>query len=97
MRSFPGTVRRNQRMPGHMGDERITTQNLEVVQVREKENLLLIQGSVPGTRGGYVIVRTSVKLGTEKRKLPAAPVSDKKGAGKAGPKAAAPAKAPAKK
>ncbi|OHE79298.1 MAG: 50S ribosomal protein L3 [Verrucomicrobia bacterium GWF2_62_7] len=97
MRSFPGTVRRNQRMPGHMGDERITTQNLEVVQVREKENLLLIQGSVPGTRGGYVIVRTSVKLGTEKRKLPAPPATDKKGAAKAGPKAVAPAKAGAKK
>jgi large subunit ribosomal protein L3 len=95
MRSFPGTVRRNQRMPGHMGDERITTQNLEVVQVREKENLLLVQGSVPGTRGGYVIVRTSVKLGTEKRKLPVT-VTDKKGAAKGGAKAA-PAKAPAKK
>jgi len=79
-----------------MGDERITTQNLEVVQVREKENLLLVQGSVPGTRNGYVIVRTSIKLGMEKRKLPVA-AADKKGAAKAGAKAAAPAKAPAKK
>jgi large subunit ribosomal protein L3 len=97
MRSFPGTVRRNQRMPGHMGDERITTQNLEVVQVREKENLLLVQGSVPGARGGYVIVRTSVKLGTEKRKVHVTAAAEKKAAGKAAPKAGAPAKAPAKK
>jgi large subunit ribosomal protein L3 len=96
MRSFPGTVRRNQRMPGHMGDERITTQNLEVVQVREKENLLLVQGSVPGTRGGYVVVRTSVKLGTKKRVVHV-PAADKKAAGKAAQKGAAPAKAPAKK
>jgi large subunit ribosomal protein L3 len=97
MRSFPGTVRRNQRMPGHMGDERITTQNLEVVQVREKENILLVQGSVPGTRGGYVVVRTSVKLGTKKRVVHVPAAADKKAAGKAAPKGAAPAKAPAKK
>ncbi len=96
MRSFPGTVRRNQRMPGHMGDERITTQNLEVIQVREKENLLLVQGSVPGPRGGFIIVRTSKKLGTEKRKVLVTAVADKKAAGKAAPKGA-PAKAPAKK
>ncbi|MBM3889005.1 MAG: 50S ribosomal protein L3 [Verrucomicrobia bacterium] len=66
MRSFPGTVARGKRMPGHMGHVRITTQNLEVIQVREKENVLLVEGSVPGPTGGFVIVRTAKKRGTRK-------------------------------
>jgi len=82
MRSFPGTVRRNQRMPGHMGHVRVTTQSLEVVGVREKDNLLLIKGSVPGPTGAIVVVRTSVKHGATKKEVhvPAAPAA-KKGAG----------------
>lgn len=94
-RSFPGTVRRGMKMPGHMGDRRVTTQSLEVVQVREKENLLLIKGSVPGPTGAYVIVRTSKKHGTEKKKVHVAPVAEKKAAAKAAKPAAA--KAGAKK
>ncbi len=60
-RSTPGRVFKNMGMPGHMGDERITTQNLQVVQVREGENVLLISGAVPGAIGSYVMVRPAIK------------------------------------
>jgi large subunit ribosomal protein L3 len=60
-RLFPGTVMRGMRMPGHMGQVTRTTQNLEVIQVRESDNLLLIKGSMPGAEGDYVIIRESKK------------------------------------
>ena len=60
-RLFPGTVMRGMKMPGHMGQVRRTTQNLEVIQVREADNLLLIRGSMPGAEGDYVIIRESKK------------------------------------
>jgi large subunit ribosomal protein L3 len=59
--SFPGRVFRGQRMPGHMGHERVTTLNLEVVEADLERNLLLIKGSVPGPNGGLVSVRSAVK------------------------------------
>jgi large subunit ribosomal protein L3 len=60
-RLFPGTVMRGMKMPGHLGQVRRTTQNLQVVQVREAENLLLIRGSFPGAEGDYVVIRESKK------------------------------------
>jgi large subunit ribosomal protein L3 len=60
-RLFPGTVMRGMRMPGHMGQVQRTTQNLEVVQVHEADNLLLIRGAIPGSKGDYVIIRESKK------------------------------------
>ena len=60
-RLFPGRVFRNMRMPGHMGHVSVTTQNLRVVQIREAENLLLIQGAVPGPRGAFVTIRHARK------------------------------------
>src|SRR6266852_3278848 len=60
-RLFPGTVMRGMRMPGHMGQVRRTAQNLEVIQVREAENVLLIRGAVPGSNGDYVVIRESKK------------------------------------
>ena len=60
-RLFPGTVNRGQRMPGHMGQVQRTTQNLEIIQVREDDNLLLIKGSIPGAEGDYVIIREAKK------------------------------------
>ena len=60
-RLFPGTVMRGMRMPGHMGQVTRTTQNLEVIQVREADNILLIKGSMPGAEGDYVIIRESKK------------------------------------
>ena len=60
-RLFPGRVFRNMKMPGHMGNTKITTQNLKVIQVRESDNLLLIEGAVPGPTGGLVVVRHAIK------------------------------------
>lgn len=60
-RLFPGTVMRGMRMPGHMGQVRRTTQNLQIIQVREAENLLLIKGAVPGSKGDYVVIREAKK------------------------------------
>lgn len=58
----PGRVFKGKKMAGHMGAERVTTQNLEVVRVDVERNLLLIKGAVPGAPGGDVIVRPAVKL-----------------------------------
>ncbi len=49
-------------MPGRMGNGKVTTQNLEVVEVDPEKNLLLIRGSVPGAKGGLVVVEHSVKV-----------------------------------
>jgi large subunit ribosomal protein L3 len=57
----PGRVFKGKKMAGQMGDERVTTQNLEIVRVDEERNLLLIKGAVPGASGGAVMVRPSVK------------------------------------
>jgi large subunit ribosomal protein L3 len=61
MRSTPGRIWKNQSMPGHMGDERVTVQNLRVVQVREEDGVILIAGAVPGAKGCYVVVRPAKK------------------------------------
>jgi large subunit ribosomal protein L3 len=58
----PGRVFKGKKMAGHMGDVRVTTQNLEVVSVDTDRNLLLIKGAVPGASGGQVTVRPAVKM-----------------------------------
>jgi len=58
----PAKVYKGKRMPGRMGNERVTTQNLEVVNVDPAENLLVVRGCVPGANGGMVVVRRSVKV-----------------------------------
>ena len=60
-RSTPGRVWKNMGMPGHLGDEQVTVQNLRIVQVRPDENLILICGAVPGANGSYVVVRPARK------------------------------------
>jgi large subunit ribosomal protein L3 len=60
-RSTPGRIWKNQGMPGHMGDRRVTVQNLQVMQVREAEKIILVSGAVPGANGSYVIVRAAIK------------------------------------
>ncbi|MEJ2142801.1 MAG: 50S ribosomal protein L3 [Gammaproteobacteria bacterium] len=57
----PGRVFKGKKMAGHMGDERSTTQNLEIVRVDTERNLLLVKGAVPGAKGGDVIVSPAVK------------------------------------
>jgi large subunit ribosomal protein L3 len=56
-RSYPGRVFKGKRMAGRYGNDRVTTRNLPVVQIRSDKNLILVRGAVPGSRGGYVIVR----------------------------------------
>jgi large subunit ribosomal protein L3 len=58
----PGRVFKGKKMAGHMGDERTTTQNLEIVRVDAERNLLLVKGAVPGAKGGDVIVSPAVKV-----------------------------------
>src|ERR1700736_2810265 len=60
-RSTPGRIWKNMGMPGHLGDERVTVQNLQIMQVRESEKIILISGAVPGCNGSYVVVRPAIK------------------------------------
>lgn len=57
----PGRVFKGKKMAGHMGDRRVTTQNLEVVQTDGARGLIMVKGSVPGAKGGFVFVRDAVK------------------------------------
>ena len=90
-RLFPGTVMRGMKMPGHMGQVQRTTQNLEIIQIREADNILLIKGSVPGSKGDYIVIRGAKKGLKQKR------VEAPKAAPKGGAKPAAAAKPAAKK
>jgi large subunit ribosomal protein L3 len=60
-RSFPGRVRKGKKMAGHWGNEQISVQNLEVVDIRPDDNLMLIKGAVPGAKQGIVVVRRAAK------------------------------------
>ncbi len=58
----PGRVFKGKKMAGHMGDETVTTQNLEIVRIDKERNLLLVKGAVPGAAGGHVTVKPAVKM-----------------------------------
>jgi len=60
----PGRVWKGKRMAGHMGQTRITTQNLEVVSTDEDRGLILVKGAVPGSKGAWIVVRDAIKSGT---------------------------------
>jgi large subunit ribosomal protein L3 len=102
-RLFPGTVMRGMKMPGHMGQVQRTAQNLQIIQVREADNVLLIKGAIPGANNDYVVIRESKKLPKDseraKRRLAVrSAAAEAAPAGKGKPGApAAPAKAEAKK
>jgi len=59
--AYPGEVPKGKKLPGQMGNKNVTTLNLEVVLVDAENNLLLVKGAVPGSRGSVVSIRTSVK------------------------------------
>jgi large subunit ribosomal protein L3 len=60
----PGRVFKGKKMAGHLGAERVTVQNLEIVRVDAERNLLLVKGAIPGAPGGDVIVRPAIKART---------------------------------
>jgi large subunit ribosomal protein L3 len=60
-RQDPGKVFKGKKMAGHMGDRRVTVQNLEVVGIDRERGLVLVKGAVPGTRGGYVRITDAAK------------------------------------
>ena len=68
MAQDPGRVFPGKRMPGHLGDVTVTTQNLEIVRVDIERNLLLIKGAIPGSKGGDVMVRPAIKVKLRKSK-----------------------------
>ncbi len=70
-RSTPGRIWKNMGMPGHLGDERVTVQNLQVMQVREEEKVILISGAVPGANGSLVVVRPAIKRPSDSAKTEA--------------------------
>ena len=59
--STPSRVMKNKRLPGHMGVEQVTVQNLDVVKVDAEKNIILVKGAVPGPKGGVVTIKNSVK------------------------------------
>jgi len=61
MRQTPGRVWKNQIMPGHMGSERRTVQNLRIIQVISAKNIILVKGAIPGANGDDVLVRSAIK------------------------------------
>ena len=57
----PGRVFKGKKMAGHLGDERVTTQNLQIVAVDEEDGLILVKGAVPGAKSGWVLINDAVK------------------------------------
>lgn len=68
----PGRVWKGHHMPGHMGNCTVTVQNLKVLKVDAENNLLLVEGAVPGHKNAYLVVRTAKKKGQAKKKGAAA-------------------------
>lgn len=84
-RKTPGRVFPGKRMPGHMGVDRVTVRNLQVVGVDEEQNLLLIRGAIPGHNEGLLVIRPAIKPPREKKvevsKKPINPMKASKGRG----------------
>lgn len=64
--AYPARVAKGKKMPGHMGSRKVTQQNLRVVGIRAEDDLLLVEGAIPGSAGGMVLVKKSLKKGERK-------------------------------
>ncbi len=64
--AYPARVAKGKKMPGHMGNRKVTQQNLRVVGIRVEDDLLLVEGAIPGCTGGMVLVKKSLKKGERK-------------------------------
>lgn len=60
--SYPSRVFKNKALPGHMGDERVTVKNIEIIDIRKEQNLMLVKGAVPGANGGYLIIKSEAPV-----------------------------------
>ncbi len=80
MAQDPGRVFPGKKMTGHMGDDTVTTQNLDIVRVDEARSLLLVRGAVPGSKNGHVVVRHAVRAPGKGEAAAAAAAAAKKGA-----------------
>jgi large subunit ribosomal protein L3 len=65
--AFPSRVFKGMRMSGHMGTDRVTTRNLRILGIDKDDNLLVVEGAVPGPNGGYVIINRAKKPPRERR------------------------------
>ena len=79
--SFPGRIVKGKKMPGHMGREKVTVQNLAVVKVDNERNLMLVRGAVPGPVGSLLSIKGTVKA-KAKGAAKGAPLAAAKGAGR---------------
>jgi len=89
-RQDPGKVFKGKKMAGHLGDERVTSQNLKIVKTDAARGLIMVEGAVPGAKGGFILVRDAVKRklpdgvpmpgAIKKREAAAAPAAEAKGA-----------------
>jgi len=61
MSAWPSRVHKAKKMPGQMGNARVTMQNLEIVEVRPEQNLILVKGAIPGANQGFVLIRKCIK------------------------------------
>lgn len=59
--AYPGKVFKGKKMPGHMGNAKVTVKNIEVTGIKKDENLILLKGAVPGSNGGFLVIRKMKK------------------------------------
>jgi len=96
-RQDPGKTFKNKKMPGHMGVDRITTLNLKVVKTDVERGLILVEGAVPGAKGGWITVRDAVKKKPHKNTPKVGKFREAKSDAKPAAEAPAPEAAPAEK
>jgi len=75
--SFPSRIFKGHRMPGHMGNVKVTIKNLKVIKVIKEKNIILVRGAVPGHRDTYLVIVSSLKKPSEVKKV-AQPATEKK-------------------
>ena len=92
-RQDPGKVFKGKKMAGHMGDERITTMNLKIVQTDADRGLIMVEGAVPGAKGGWILVRDAVKRALPKEAPVPGKFKKREGAAPAAAATEAPAEA----
>lgn len=60
--AYPSRVFKNKKMPGQMGNEQVTVKNIEILDIRKDQNLMLVRGAVPGTKGSYLVIKSDMPV-----------------------------------